>query len=58
MDYKVINKAIAVTETVFDGVDERPWLRFCTAGLLSDIAAVLKCTLKPVFSQRLKHDRL
>ncbi|MDD3832400.1 MAG: DUF3794 domain-containing protein [Oscillospiraceae bacterium] len=60
MDYKVINKAIAVTENLFDGVDERPVdCDFVLPDYYPDIAAVLKCTLKPVIqSKQLSGDRL
>lgn len=60
MDYKVINKAIAVTETLYDGFDERPVdCDFVLPDYYPDIAAVLKCTLKPVVqSKQLSGDRL
>ena len=60
MDYKVINKAIAVTENLFDGFDERPIdCDFVLPDYFPDIAAVLKCTLKPVIqSKQLSGDRL
>ncbi len=60
MDYKVINKAIAVTETLYDGYDERPVdCDFVLPDYYPDIAAVLKCTLKPVIqSKQLSGDRL
>lgn len=60
MEYKVNNKAIAVAETLFDGFDERPVdCDFVLPDYYPDIAAVLKCTLKPVIQTRqLSGDRL
>lgn len=60
MDFKVINKAIAVTENLFDGFDERPVdCDFVLPDYYPDIAAVLKCTLKPVIqSKQLSGDRM
>ena len=60
MDLKVINKAIAATETVFDGFDERPVdCDFVLPDYFPDIAAVLKCIMKPmVQSKQLSGDRM
>lgn len=60
MDFKVINKAIAVTENLYDGFDERPVdCDFVLPDYYPDIAAVLKCTLKPVIqSKQLSGDRM
>lgn len=60
MDFKVINKAIAVCETLFDDFDERPVdCDFVLPDYCPDIAAVLKCTLKPVVqSKQLSGDRM
>lgn len=60
MDFKVINKAIAVPETLFDGFDERPVdCDFVLPDYYPDIAAVLKCTLRPVVqSKQLSGDRM
>lgn len=60
MDFKVINKAIAVPETLFDGFDERPVdCDFVLPDYYPDIAAVLKCTLRPVIqSKQLSGDRM
>lgn len=60
MDYKVINKVIAAAETLYDGIDERPVdCDFVLPDYYPDIAAVLKCTLKPVVqSKQLSADRL
>ncbi len=60
MDLKVINKAIAVTETLYDGFDERPVdCDFVLPDYYPDIAAVLKCTLRPVIqSKQLSGDRM
>ncbi len=60
MDYKVINKAIAVAENLFDGFDEQPVdCDFVLPDYYPDIAAVLKCTLKPIIqSKQLSGDRL
>lgn len=60
MDLKVVNKAVAVCETLFDDFDERPVdCDFVLPDYCPDIAAVLKCTLKPVIQQKqLSGDRL
>ena len=60
MDLKVMNKGIAVCETLFDDFDERPVdCDFVLPDYCPDIAAVLKCTLKPVVqSKQLSGDRL
>lgn len=60
MDLKVINKAIAVTETLYDGFDERPVdCDFVLPDYYPDIAAVLKCSLRPVVqSKQLSGDRM
>ncbi|HIZ20331.1 MAG TPA: DUF3794 domain-containing protein [Firmicutes bacterium] len=60
MDFKVINKAVAVPETLFDGLDERPVdCDFVLPDYFPDIAAVLKCTLRPVIqSKQLSGDRM
>ena len=60
MDFKVMNKAISVPETLFDDFDERPVdCDFVLPDYCPDIAAVLKCTLKPVIqSKQLSGDRL
>lgn len=53
MDFKVMNKAVAVSETLFDDFDERPVdCDFVLPDYCPDIAAVLKCTLKPVIQQK------
>ena len=49
MDFKVMNKAISTNETLFDDFDERPVdCDFVLPDYCPDIAAVLKCSLKPV----------
>ena len=60
MDCKVMNKAIAICETLFDDFDERPVdCDFVLPDYCPDIAAVLKCTLKPVIqSKQLSGDRM
>lgn len=60
MDLKVMNKAIAISETLFDDFDERPVdCDFVLPDYCPDIAAVLKCTLKPVIqSKQLSGDRM
>ncbi|HIW73538.1 MAG TPA: DUF3794 domain-containing protein [Firmicutes bacterium] len=60
MDFKVINKTVAVPETLFDGFDERPVdCDFVLPDYYPDIAAVLKCTLRPVVqSKQLSGDRM
>lgn len=60
MDFKVISKAIAVCESVFDDFDERPVdCDFVLPDYCPDIAAVLKCTLEPVVqSKQLSGDRI
>lgn len=60
MDFKVINKTVAVPETLFDGFDERPVdCDFVLPDYYPDIAAVLKCTLRPVIqSKQLNGDRM
>lgn len=59
MDFKAINKAISVPETLFDDFDERPVdCDFVLPDYCPDIAAVLKCSLKPVIqSKQLSGDR-
>ena len=60
MDFKVMNKAISTNETLFDDFDERPVdCDFVLPDYCPDIAAVLKCTLKPVIqSKQLSGDRM
>ena len=60
MDFKVINKVIAVVDTLFDGFDEQPMdSEFVLPDYCPDIAAVLKCILKPVIqSKQLSGDRI
>ena len=60
MDYKVINKAVSVAETLHDGFDECPVdCDFVLPDYYPDIAAVLKCILKPVIqSKQQSKDRL
>ncbi|MCI8553820.1 MAG: DUF3794 domain-containing protein [Clostridiales bacterium] len=60
MDFKVISKAIAVCEPVFDDFDDRPVdCDFVLPDYCPDIAAVLKCTLEPVVqSKQLSGDRI
>ena len=60
MDIQVTNKVIGTTESLFDDFDERPVdCDFVLPDYLPDIAAVLKCTMKPVVqSKQLSGDRL
>ncbi len=60
MDFQVMNRAVPVNETLFDDFDERPVdCDFVLPDYCPDIAAVLKCTLKPVIqSKQLSGDRL
>lgn len=60
MDLKVMNRAVSVVETLFDDFDERPVdCDFVLPDYCPDIAAVLKCTLKPVVqSKQLSGDRM
>ena len=60
MDIQVTNKVIGTTESLFDDFDERPVdCDFVLPDYLPDIAAVLKCTMKPVVqSNQLSGDRL
>ena len=60
MDLKVMNKAISTSETLFDDFDERPVdCDFVLPDYCPDIAAVLKCTMKPVVqSKQLSGDRM
>ncbi len=60
MDIQVMNKAIPVAETLFDDFDERPIdCDFVLPDYCPDIAAVLKCTLRPVIqSKQISGDRL
>lgn len=60
MDFQVTNKVIGTMEPLFDDFDERPVdCDFVLPDYLPDIAAVLKCTMKPVVqSKQLSGDRL
>lgn len=60
MDLKVMNKAVSTSETLFDDFDERPVdCDFVLPDYCPDIAAVLKCTMKPVVqSKQLSGDRM
>ena len=60
MDFNVINKAVAVSKTLFNGFDEQPVdCDFTLPDYYPDIAAVLKCTLKPVIqSRQISGDRI
>lgn len=60
MDIQVTNKVIGTTETLFDDFDERPVdCDFVLPDYLPDIAAVLKCIMKPVVqSKQISGDRL
>lgn len=60
MDFQVMNKAISTNETLFDDFDERPVdCDFVLPDYCPDIAAVLKCTLRPVIqSKQLSGDRM
>lgn len=60
MNFKVINKTVAVADTLFDGFDEQPVdSDFVLPDYYPDIAAVLKCTLKPVVqSKQISGDRV
>ena len=60
MDIKTLNATAAMGNTLFDGFDERPVdMDFVLPDYYPDIAAVLKCQLKPMIqSQQISGDRI
>ena len=60
MDFQEISKAVAVPEILFDDFDEQPVdCDFVLPDYCPDIAAVLKCTMRPVIqSKQMSGDRL
>ena len=60
MDFQEISKAVAVPEILFDDFDEQPVdCDFVLPDYCPDIAAVLRCTMRPVIqSKQMSGDRL